>query len=104
MIRFIDEYPNRFSLKLMCATLKNNRKWGFITSLGYRQPKARGMSARRLHDAAFLSTFATLTLIPMVCGRYGTRLSVKESLSTESRLLDCCVRPDCLAKAKAGHL
>lgn len=53
MIRFIDEYPNRFSLKLMCATLKNNRKWGFITSLGYRQPKARGMSARRLHDAAF---------------------------------------------------
>ena len=26
----------------------------FITSLGYRQSKARGMSARRLHDAAFL--------------------------------------------------
>ena len=35
-------------------TLKNNRAGGFITSRGYRQSKARGMSARRLRAAALL--------------------------------------------------
>jgi len=36
------------------TTVKNNRESGFITSRGYRQSKARGMSARRLRDAAVL--------------------------------------------------
>ena len=40
--------------ELICMTLKNNREGGFITSRGYRQSKARGMSARRLRDAAVL--------------------------------------------------
>ena len=35
-------------------TLKNNRVGGFITSRGYRESKARGMSARRLLDAVLL--------------------------------------------------
>ena len=35
-------------------TLKNNRAGGFITSRGYRQSKARGISARKLRDAALL--------------------------------------------------
>ena len=52
MIRFIDEYRDRFTVEFMCATLKNNRVGGFITSRGYRQSKARGLSARRLRDAA----------------------------------------------------
>ena len=51
MIRFIDEYRNRFSVEFICKTLKNNRAAGFITSRGYRQFKARGLSARRLRDA-----------------------------------------------------
>ncbi|MDK4272954.1 IS3 family transposase [Corynebacterium pseudodiphtheriticum] len=34
--------------------MKNNRVGGFITARGYRQSKARGMSARRLRDAALL--------------------------------------------------
>ncbi|WP_445227965.1 IS3 family transposase [Corynebacterium sp. H127] len=38
----------------MCATLKDNRVGGFITSRGYRQSKARGLSARRLRDAALV--------------------------------------------------
>ena len=54
MIRFIDEYRNRFSVEFICTTLKNNREGGFITSRGYRQSKARGMSACRLRDAAVL--------------------------------------------------
>ena len=54
MIRFIDEYRNRFSVEFICMTLKNNRAGGFITSRGYRQSKARGLSARRLRDAALL--------------------------------------------------
>ena len=51
MIRFIDEYRNRFSVEFICKTLKNNRAGGFITSRGYRQSKARGLSVRRLRDA-----------------------------------------------------
>ncbi|MBG9259167.1 IS3 family transposase [Corynebacterium belfantii] len=54
MIRFIDEYRDRFTVEIMCATLKNNRVGGFITSRGYRQSKARGLSARRLRDAALV--------------------------------------------------
>ena len=50
MIRFIDEYRVRFSVEFICKTLKNNRAGGFITSRGYRQSKARGLSARRLRD------------------------------------------------------
>ena len=38
--------------EFICKTLKNNRTGGFITSRGYRQPKARGLSARRLRDAS----------------------------------------------------
>lgn len=51
MIRFIDEYRSIFSVEFICATLKNNRTGGFITSRGYRQSKARELSARRLRDA-----------------------------------------------------
>lgn len=54
MIRFIDEYRDRFTVEFMCATLKNNRVGGFIASRGYRQSKARGLSARRLRDAALV--------------------------------------------------
>ena len=36
------------------TTVKNNRESGFITSRGYHQSKARGMSARRLRGAAVL--------------------------------------------------
>ncbi|WP_420889130.1 IS3 family transposase [Corynebacterium hadale] len=54
MIRFIDEYPNRFSVEFICQTLNIHREGGFITSRGYRQSKARGLSARRLRDAALM--------------------------------------------------
>lgn len=54
MIRFIDEYRDRFTVEFMCATLKNNRVGGFITSRGYRQSKARGLSVRRLRDVALV--------------------------------------------------
>ena len=54
MIRFIDEYRSSFSVEFICKTLKNNRASGFITSRGYRQSKARGLSARRLRDAVLI--------------------------------------------------
>ena len=54
MIRFIDEHRNRFSVEFICTTLKNNRAGGFITSRGYRQSKARGLSARRLRDGVLV--------------------------------------------------
>lgn len=54
MIRFIDEYRDRFSIEFICATLKNNREGGFITSHGYRQSKARGLSSRTLRDTALV--------------------------------------------------
>lgn len=54
MIRFIDEYRDRFSIEFICTTLKNNREGGFITSRGYRQSKAGGLSSRTLRDTALV--------------------------------------------------
>ena len=36
----------------MRRTLNNHRTGGFITSRGYQQSKARGLSSRRLRDVA----------------------------------------------------
>ena len=60
MIRFIDEYRSSFSVEFICKTLKNNRAGGFITSRGYRQSKARGLSARRLRDAALVERISAV--------------------------------------------
>ncbi|WP_414835941.1 IS3 family transposase [Corynebacterium stationis] len=38
----------------MCKTLNTHRAGGFITSRGYRQSKARGLSSRRLRDIALV--------------------------------------------------
>ena len=54
MIRFIDEYRNRFSVEFICQTLNIHREGGFFTSRGYRQSKARGLSSRSLRDAALV--------------------------------------------------
>ena len=60
MIRFIDEYRDRFSVEFICTTLKNNQTGGFITSRGYRQSKARGMSARRLRDGVLVERISAV--------------------------------------------
>lgn len=52
MIQFIDEHRDRFTVEFICQTLKSNRHGGFMSSRGYRQSKARGLSARSLRDAA----------------------------------------------------
>ncbi|PLW02994.1 transposase [Corynebacterium ulcerans] len=54
MIRFIDEYRNRFSVEFICQTLNTHHEGGFLTSRGYLQSKARGLSSRSLRDAAAL--------------------------------------------------
>ncbi|KGF19665.1 transposase [Corynebacterium tuscaniense DNF00037] len=54
MIQFIDEYRDCFTVEFICETLNTHRIGGFITSRGYRQSKARGMSARTLRDAALV--------------------------------------------------
>ena len=60
MIRFIDEYRSSFSVEFICKTLKDNRAGGFITSRGYRQSKARGLSARRLRDAVLVDRISAV--------------------------------------------
>ena len=40
--------------------MKNNRAGGFITSRGYRQSKARGLSARRLRDAVLVERISAI--------------------------------------------
>ncbi|WP_333780180.1 IS3 family transposase [Corynebacterium sp. SCR221107] len=60
MIRFIDENRNRFSVEFICKTLKNNRAGRFITSRGYRQSKARGLSARRLRDGVLVERISAV--------------------------------------------
>ncbi|CAB0887161.1 hypothetical protein FRC0405_02006 [Corynebacterium diphtheriae] len=54
MIRFIDEYWNRFSALFICQTLNIHREGGFLSLRGYRQSKAWGLSARSLRDAALV--------------------------------------------------
>ena len=54
MIQFIDKHRDRFSIEFMCKTLNTHRAGGFITSRGYRQSKARGLSSRRLRDVALV--------------------------------------------------
>ncbi|MHC9941093.1 hypothetical protein ACQX2H_06615 [Corynebacterium diphtheriae] len=54
MIQFIDTYRDRFTVEFICTTLKRNREGGFISSRGYRQSKARGLSSRSLRDAALV--------------------------------------------------
>ena len=60
MIRFIDEYRNCFSAEFISKTLRSSRASGFITSRGYRQSKARGLSARRLRDAVLVERIRTV--------------------------------------------
>ena len=60
MIRFIDEYRSSFSVEFIYKTLKNNRAGGVITSRGYRQTKARGLSARRLRDAVLVEHISAI--------------------------------------------
>ncbi|CAB1043692.1 hypothetical protein FRC0549_01696 [Corynebacterium diphtheriae] len=43
MIRFIDEYWDRFSALFICQTLNTHRAGGFLSLRGYRQSKARGL-------------------------------------------------------------
>ena len=40
--------------------MKNNRAGGFITSRGYLQSKARGLSARRLRDAVLVDRISAV--------------------------------------------
>ncbi|MCQ9342011.1 IS3 family transposase [Corynebacterium phoceense] len=54
MIRFINEHRNRFSVEFICQTLNTHREGGFLTSRGYRQSKAWGLSYRALQDAALV--------------------------------------------------
>ena len=46
--------------EFICTTLKNNREGDFITSRGYRQSKARGMSARRLRDTVLVERISAV--------------------------------------------
>ena len=57
MIRFIDEHRNRFLVEFIYQTLNNHREGGFLSSRGYRQSKARGLSSRALRDAALVEHF-----------------------------------------------
>lgn len=107
MIRFIDEYRNRFSVEFICKTLKDNRVGGFITSRGYRQSKARGLSARRLRDAVLVERISAVHRDNY--GVYGVRKmwhalhrdGIDIGREQTARLMRL---PVFLAKAKADHL
>ena len=90
MIRFIDEYRNRFSVEVMCATLKDNREGGFISSRGYRQSKARGLSARAFRETQpswnIFEMFMLKITASTACGKCGTPFDVEASIVAASRL------------------
>lgn len=60
MIQFIDKHRDCFSIEFICTTLNIHRAGGFITSRGYRQSKARGLSSRRLRDVALVECIRKL--------------------------------------------
>lgn len=59
MIRFIDEYRDRFGVELICRVL-SEAEGGFITSRGYRAAKARQPSARALCDRLLIGEITRL--------------------------------------------
>lgn len=74
MIRFIDEYRNRFSVEFICQTLNIHREGGFLTSRGYRQSKVRGLSPALFATLFSWSIFAMFMLkitASTACGRCG---------------------------------
>ena len=82
MIQFIDKHRNHFTVEFICTTLNTHRVGGFLTSRGYRQSKARGLSVRSLRDAALesaLPKFINKTTVSTGFAKCGTRCAVKES-------------------------
>ncbi|WP_448004486.1 IS3 family transposase [Agromyces bauzanensis] len=59
MIRFIDEYRDRFGVELICRVLRPAVR-GFVTARGYRAAKARVPSARALRDELLVPEIARL--------------------------------------------
>jgi len=59
MIRFIDEYRDRFGVELICRVLRPAVQ-GFLTSRGYRAAVGRAPSARRLRDDLLVPEIARL--------------------------------------------
>src|SRR5690606_639976 len=59
MIRFIDEYRDRFGVELICRVLRPAVQ-GFLTSRGYRAAVGRSPSAHRLRDDLLVPEIARL--------------------------------------------
>ncbi|WQB71026.1 IS3 family transposase [Microbacterium invictum] len=59
MIRFIDEYRDRFGVELICQVLRPAVQ-GFLTSRGYRAAVGRAPSARQLKDELLVPEVARL--------------------------------------------
>lgn len=59
MIRFIDEYRDRFGVELICRVLRPAVQ-GFLTSRGYRAAVGRAPSARQLRDDLLIPEVARL--------------------------------------------
>lgn len=54
MIRFIDEYKDRYGVELICRTLREHLEGGFLTSRAYRYAKTRPRCARSIRDEQML--------------------------------------------------
>ena len=59
MIRFVDEYRDRFGFEFLCRTLRTAVR-GFLTSRGYRAAKSRPTSVRQLRDKLLVSEIQRL--------------------------------------------
>ncbi len=59
MVRFIDEYRDRFGVELICRVLRP-AVTGFLTSRGYRAAVGRAPSARQLRDDLLVPEIARL--------------------------------------------
>ena len=59
MIRFVNEYRDRFGVELICRVLRPAVQ-GFLTSRGYRAAVGRAPSARQLKDELLVPEVARL--------------------------------------------
>ncbi|GAA2568600.1 hypothetical protein GCM10009862_04220 [Microbacterium binotii] len=64
MIRFINEYRNRFGVELICRVLRPAVQ-GFLTARGYRAAVGRAPSARQLRDSNYMAMVYTDRIVEL---------------------------------------
>ncbi len=84
MIRYIDQYRDRFGVERICRVL-NATEGGFITSRGFRAAKTRVRSAKELKDDLLIGEIQRIHAASTESGRCGLPYAEKAGTSAGTR-------------------